>query len=93
MKERPSDKKDFWENELKSLGIEPKRENEFNDKVELEALTEIIKQVYYQAYKTAYGDSAIIIIPKDQRRNIAAALLMVMVILRPYITFISEKCL
>jgi hypothetical protein len=58
MKERPSDKKDFWKNELKSLGIEPKRENELNDKAELEALAEIIKQVYYQEYKTAYGDSS-----------------------------------
>lgn len=58
MKECPSDKKDFWENELKSLGIEPKRENELNDKAELEALAEIIKQVYYQDYKTAYGDSS-----------------------------------
>ncbi len=55
-KESPSDKKDFWENELKSLGIEPKRENELNDKAELEALAEIIKQVYYQDYKTAYSD-------------------------------------
>jgi hypothetical protein len=54
MKEHP-DRKDFWENELKSLGIEPKRENELNDRVELEALAEIIKQVYYQDYKTAYG--------------------------------------
>ena len=54
MKEHP-DRKDFWENELKSLGIEPKRENELNDRAELEALAEIIKQVYYQDYKTAYG--------------------------------------
>jgi hypothetical protein len=59
MKERPSDKKGFWENELKSLGIEPKRKNELNDKAELEALAEIIKQAYYQDYKTAYGDSSI----------------------------------
>jgi hypothetical protein len=51
------DKKDFWENELKSLGIESKRENELNDETELEALTEMIKQVYYQDYKTAYGES------------------------------------
>lgn len=49
-------KKDFWENELRSLGIEPKRmENDLNDKTELEALAEIIKQVYYQDYKTAYA--------------------------------------
>ena len=50
------DKKDFWENELKSLGVEPRRQNELNDKEELEALAEIIKQVYYQDYKTAYGN-------------------------------------
>ena len=48
-------KKEYWQNELESLGIEPKSENEFNDKEELEALAEIIKQVYYQDYKTAYG--------------------------------------
>jgi hypothetical protein len=58
MKERPSDKKGFWKNELKSLGIESKRENELNDNAELEALAEIIKRVYYQEYKTAYGDSS-----------------------------------
>jgi hypothetical protein len=51
------DKKDFWENELKSLGIEPRRQNDLNDKTELEALAEMIKQVYYQDYKTAYGES------------------------------------
>ncbi len=50
------EKKDFWENELSSLGIEPKRENELNDKAELEALAEMIKQVYYLDYKTAYSD-------------------------------------
>ncbi len=55
MKERPLNKKDFWENELKSLGVEPKRQNEFNDKEELEALAEIIKEVYFQEYKAAYG--------------------------------------
>ncbi len=55
-KKEISDKKDFWENELKSLGIEPRRENDLNDKEELEALAEMIKQVYYQDYKTAYSD-------------------------------------
>ena len=48
-------KKEYWQNELESLGIEPKQQNELNDKDELEALAEIIKQVYYQDYKTAYG--------------------------------------
>jgi hypothetical protein len=55
-KEHLSDKKDYWQNELKSLGIEPWRQNELNDKEELEALAEIIKEVYYQDYKTAYSN-------------------------------------
>ncbi len=53
-KERP-DNKEYWQNELKSLGIEPRRQNELNDKEELQALAEIIKEVYFQDYKTAYS--------------------------------------
>jgi hypothetical protein len=53
-KERP-DKKEYWQNELKSLGIQPNRQNELNDKEELQALAEIIKEVYFQDYKTAYS--------------------------------------
>jgi hypothetical protein len=56
--EHPSDKKEYWQNELKSLGIESKRQNDLNDKAELQALAEIIKAVYYQDYKTAYGNSS-----------------------------------
>jgi hypothetical protein len=56
--EHLSDKKDYWQNELKSLGIEPRRQNELNDKEELQALAEIIKEVYYQDYKTAYSSSS-----------------------------------
>ncbi len=56
-KERP-DKKDFWENELKSLGVEPRRQNELNDKEELQSLAESIKQIYFQDYKTAYGNNS-----------------------------------
>jgi hypothetical protein len=52
-----SGKKEYWQNELKSLGIGPKRQNDLNDKAELEALAEIIKEVYYQDYKTAYSNS------------------------------------
>ncbi|HJU35752.1 MAG TPA: hypothetical protein VJ695_11590 [Nitrososphaera sp.] len=48
-------KKEYWQNELKSLGIELKRQNDLNDKAELEALAESIKAAYYQDYKTAYG--------------------------------------
>jgi hypothetical protein len=54
--EHLSDKKEYWQNELKSLGIEPRRQNDLNDKAELEALAEIIKEVYYQDYKTAYSN-------------------------------------
>jgi len=38
------------------LGIDPRRQNELDDKEELEALAEIIKEVYYQDYKTAYSN-------------------------------------
>jgi hypothetical protein len=55
-KEHP-DKKEYLQNELKSLGIEPKRQNELNDKEELQALAESIKAVYYQDYKTAYSST------------------------------------
>jgi hypothetical protein len=55
-KEHLSDKKDYWQNELKSLGIEPRRQNELNDKEELQALAEIIKEVYFQDYKIAYSN-------------------------------------
>ena len=55
-KELP-DKKDFCENELKSLGIEPRRKNEFNDNKELQALAEIIKEFYFEDYKTAYSNN------------------------------------
>jgi hypothetical protein len=37
--EHLSDKKEYWQNELKSLGIEPKRHNDLNDKAELEAFS------------------------------------------------------
>ena len=51
------DTKDYWQNELKSLGIEPRRQNELNDKEELQALAEIIKEVYFQDYKIAYSSN------------------------------------
>jgi hypothetical protein len=37
LKREHPDKKDYWQNELKSLGIEPRRQNELNDKEELQA--------------------------------------------------------
>jgi hypothetical protein len=45
----------LW-NELKSLGIEPKRHTELNDDDdELECLADIIKLSMYQDYKMAYS--------------------------------------
>src|SRR5689334_17760526 len=48
--------KDYWKNELKSLGIEPKRSNELNDPEELKDLVDRLKQSMYQDYKTAYSN-------------------------------------
>ncbi len=57
--EHVSDKKEYLQNELKSLGIKPDHlQNQLNNKEEdLQALAESIKSVYYQAYKTAYSSS------------------------------------
>jgi hypothetical protein len=50
-------KNGYWQNELNSLGIEPKRKNELNDnKEELEKLVDIIKQAMFQDYKVAYSE-------------------------------------
>jgi hypothetical protein len=45
--------------ELSSLAIDCKRTNVLNEKQELEALANAIKEVYYQDYKTAYNVSGI----------------------------------
>ena len=57
MNKNQGDRNHYWQNELNSLGIEPKRKNDLNDKEELEALADNIKEVYYQAYKTAYDEN------------------------------------
>jgi DNA repair ATPase RecN len=50
-------KNGYWQNELNSLGIEPKQKNELNDnKEELENLADIIKQAMYHDYKVAYSE-------------------------------------
>src|SRR5215208_7430067 len=49
-------KNGYWQNELLSLGIEPKEKKEFNDKEENENLSDIIKQAMFQDYKVAYSD-------------------------------------
>ncbi len=56
MKKEQRHRKDYWQDELRSLGIEPKRQTELvNEKEELAALADNIKQAYYQDYKTAYS--------------------------------------
>jgi hypothetical protein len=57
--ENQTDKKDYWQSELRSLGIESKQENELNDKDELKALADNLKQTYYQDYKSAYSEQEI----------------------------------
>jgi hypothetical protein len=54
------EKKEYLQNELKSLGIEPDHlQNEPNDKnQEFQTLAESIKSIYYQAYKTAYSSNS-----------------------------------
>ena len=61
-KEHPN-KKEYLQNELKSLGIveQDYLQDEHHHKVEekeeeLQAWAESIKSVYYQAYKTAYSN-------------------------------------
>ena len=52
-------KNGYWQNELESLGIEPKRKKELNDDEELENLADIIKQAMFQDYKVAYSEEGI----------------------------------
>jgi hypothetical protein len=57
-KEQPQQqaKKGYWQNELDSLGIEPKQKKELSDGEELENLADIIKQAMFQDYKIAYSE-------------------------------------
>jgi hypothetical protein len=50
-------KNGYWQNELDSLGIEPKQKKELNDnKEELENLADNIKQAMFEDYKVAYSE-------------------------------------
>jgi hypothetical protein len=49
-------KNEYLKNELKSLGIEPKRKNHLNDDEELQNLSDNIKQAMFQDYKVAYSE-------------------------------------
>jgi hypothetical protein len=50
------EKRQWWLNELESLGIttKGKRISEYNDQNEISSLTENIKQTLYQEYKKAF---------------------------------------
>jgi hypothetical protein len=50
------DKKQWWLNELESLGISPKKTNQLNDKKEISKLAENIKQTLYHEYKIVYNE-------------------------------------
>ena len=52
-KELP-EKYSWWLNELESLGLEVKKANDLNDIGEVSNLTNNIKQVLFQDYKTCY---------------------------------------
>jgi hypothetical protein len=59
--QRQQAKNGYWQNELDSLGIEPKqKKNELNvnnnKEEELENLADIIKQAMFQDYKVAYSE-------------------------------------
>jgi hypothetical protein len=49
-------KNGYWQNELDSLGIEPKEKKELSDDEELENLSDNIKQAMFQDYKLAYSE-------------------------------------
>ena len=50
-------KKGYWQNELKSLGVDAKGKNhELNDSEELKNLVDALKLSMYQDYKTAYSE-------------------------------------
>jgi DNA repair ATPase RecN len=50
-------KANWWLNELESLGVSPKVRNELNNIQETSNLTENLKQIFYQAYKSAYNNN------------------------------------
>ena len=51
-----TDNKEYLKNELESIGVEPKRKKQLNDKEELQKLSNNIKQTMFQDYKVAYRE-------------------------------------
>ena len=48
-------KDSYWNSELRSLGINPKKKKIVTNDKELESLVDNVKQSMYQDYKIAYG--------------------------------------
>ena len=59
----------YLQNELKSLGIEPKIKNELNDHEELENLVDILKLSMFQDYKTAYSKQGTMHIEEEKHNQ------------------------
>jgi hypothetical protein len=57
MRQEQIDKKDYWNHELRSLGIHPKRNvlHDLNLTEDLRNFADAVKQSMYQDYKIAYG--------------------------------------
>lgn len=63
----------YWLAELDSLGITVKRKNELNDEQELCSLTDNIKQMLFQEYKTAYREEEREKQPPPTRKTVVTA--------------------
>ena len=55
IKNEHPEKHGWWLTELQSLGVSPKVYNELNDIQEVSNLAEILKQTFYQQYKTNHN--------------------------------------
>jgi hypothetical protein len=50
------EKYSWWLNELESLGVNARHKGELNDLTEASALTENLKQLFYEEYHRAFNE-------------------------------------
>jgi len=62
IKEELPEKFGWWVNELESLGLSVKKANELNDIKEVSSLTNSIKQILFQDFKTHYNEETIMLV-------------------------------
>jgi hypothetical protein len=62
IKEELPEKFGWWINELESLGLSVKKANELNDIKEVSSLTDSIKQILFQDFKTHYNEETIMLV-------------------------------